>query len=120
MKEAYLYHYRAVVLDAYDGDTLTVKLDLGLKMFHITKVRLYGVDTPELRGAERQAGLDARNVVHELVKGREVLVRTHKDRKGKYGRYLAEIIFEHPDLDGPTNLSDYLVAHGHARRVDYG
>ena len=35
-----LYHYRAVVIDVYDGDTVTVDLDLG---FHVWKRgRRYG------------------------------------------------------------------------------
>ena len=32
LPEDTLYHYRAIVTDVYDGDTLTVDLDLG---FHV-------------------------------------------------------------------------------------
>lgn len=50
-----MYRYRAKVKSVYDGDTCTVDIDLG---FHITlrdiKVRLYGVDTPELRGGTKE------------------------------------------------------------------
>jgi len=50
-----LYYYRARVTKVYDGDTITVDIDLG---FHVglksEKIRLYRIDTPEVRGPERE------------------------------------------------------------------
>lgn len=110
----FLYHYKAVVIDLYDADTLTLDIDLGLGAWRRgEKVRLARVDAPELRGEERTAGLVARDYVRGMLLGKEVIIRTIKDRSGKYGRYIAEIQY------GEINLSDHLVKEGHAEYKNY-
>jgi len=114
-----LYHYRACVTEVYDGDTCTVNIDLGLNTwFHGEKVRLYRINTPELRGEERPRGLLARDFLRGLIDGKEILLQTIKDRREKYGRYLAEIWLS----DGTgcwVNINDRMVSDGHARYQDY-
>ena len=85
--------YRGIMLYWYDGDSPTIDIDLGFDIWmRNQKVRLYGVDTPELRGEEREDGIYVRDIVREWCQpGSEILIRTHKDQKGKYGRWLAEI-----------------------------
>ncbi|NQX76923.1 MAG: thermonuclease family protein [Gilvibacter sp.] len=73
------------------------------------KLRLYGIDTPELRGAEREDGLRVRDIVREMILGKDVEIHSYKDKQGKYGRYLATII-----VDG-VNVNEWLVAQGHAQ-----
>ena len=56
--EASLYHYRAVVTDVYDGDTVTVDVDLGFHVWvHGEKIRLAHIDAPERKGATKAEGL---------------------------------------------------------------
>jgi micrococcal nuclease len=86
-----MFTYKARVIDVYDGDTITVLADLG---FHTTvklKLRLFGINTPELRGPSREAGLVARDRVNGLVMGKDIIIKTRKDRQEKFGRWLAEI-----------------------------
>ena len=112
-----LYRYKAIVTRVVDGDTLDLLLDLGCSTLRKERVRLYGIDTPESYGAKRcKAGFEAKEKVQELMtddKGdyKEVLVRTHK--KGKYGRYLAQIWF----MQGTKKieLNKYLVKNGYAK-----
>ena len=53
-----LYHYVADVTAVYDGDTITVDLDLGLGVWrHDQTIRLWKIDTPELHGPDRDRGL---------------------------------------------------------------
>ncbi|TXE06393.1 thermonuclease family protein [Seonamhaeicola algicola] len=73
------------------------------------KLRLYGIDTPELRGSEREAGLVVRDIVRELILNKEVEIHSYKDKQGKYGRYLANIIVNGVDLN------QWLVDNGHAK-----
>ena len=48
------YLYKATVTEVYDGDTITVDIDLGLNVWLKDQtLRLLGIDTPELRGEER-------------------------------------------------------------------
>ena len=112
--EKSLYHYKAKVTDAYDGDTITVTIDLGLKTFIIgEKIRLHRINAPEIRGKERTKGLKSRDFLRGLVLDKEVFIKTIKDRKGKYGRYLGEIYL--PDEKGKlTNVNDLLVENGFA------
>lgn len=111
-----LYHYRAIVTRVYDGDSITADIDLGLGVWlRGQKLRLWGIDTPELRGDEREDGLAARAfLVNELGgedaidAGSKVILETHKDKAGKYGRWLATIWL------GGRNVNEALVAAGHA------
>jgi len=91
-----MYEYEAVITDVYDGDTVTATVDLGFD-HHMgnTKLRLLGIDTPELRGGtarNKKKAREARDYLRSLILGNKVLIRTVRDTKGKYGRYLA-IIF---------------------------
>lgn len=118
MKEN-LYHYRAVVTDVYDGDTCTVNIDLGLSTWvQGEKLRLYRINAPELRGVERPEGLISRDFLREQIDGKEILIQTIKDRKGKFGRYLAEIWLPR-EGDDPININDLLVEKGFAVYKDY-
>jgi micrococcal nuclease len=114
-----LYRYKAVVRSVYDGDTCTVDIDLGLKTWiHGEKLRLYRIDAPEVRGAAREAGLRARDFLRSQIDDKEIYIQTIKDRKGKYGRYLAEIWLE-DENGGAVNVNDLMVAQGHAVYREY-
>lgn len=114
---AKLYYYAAVVTDVYDGDTMTVDLDLGLGIWrHEQKIRLWRVDTPEVRGESRQEGIRVRDMVRDLVLNKRVLLRTildkrGQDRTGKYGRLLGEVLV--PNERGALiNVNDLLLGLG--------
>lgn len=123
MKE-HLYHYRAEVQSVYDGDTCTLDIDLGLGVWQRgEKIRLARINTPELRGEERPQGLLAADFVRDLLMpdgqlGKEIWISTEKDKKGKYGRYVAEIWLEVADGE-IINLNDALVEAGHAEYKEY-
>ena len=105
-----MYNYKAKIIDVYDGDTVTAMVDLGFLHFQEMKLRLYGIDTPELRGEEREQGIIVRDILREMVLGKEVTIRSYKDKQCKYGRYLANIILE----DG-LEVNQWLVDNGHAK-----
>lgn len=116
-----LYVYNAKIVYAYDGDTVTASVDLGFHFaFNKQKLRLYGIDTPELRGDTLEAARAARDRLKELVLDKEVLIETFKDSKGKYGRYLAKVWFKlQPDDESYVCLNDRLVEEGHAVYREY-
>lgn len=117
-KDAELYHYVAEVQSVYDGDTCRVDIDLGLGIWlRDEKLRLSRINAPEVTGATKSAGLASRDVLRELILGRTVIVETIKDKRGKYGRYLAEIWLE--ENGGFTNINDELVRQGHAVYQEY-
>lgn len=98
----------AKVLRVIDGDTVDVAIDLG---FHITKterLRLLGIDAPEMKGATREAGLAAQKFLEVLIGGEAVIVETVRDRTDKYGRYLATLWVEE------TCVNATMIETGHA------
>ncbi len=117
--EKTLYYYRAHVSEVYDGDTITVNIDLGLKTFiNGEKVRLHRINTPEVRGVQREEGLKSRDFLRGLILDKDIYLETIKDRKGKYGRYLGEIYL--PDERGKlVNINDLLVKEGFALYHEY-
>ena len=104
------FYYEAKITHVYDGDSITCDLDLGMGVWlHGQKIRLMNIAAPEVRGDERIEGLEARDHLRSLlyprgVNDETVLLRTHKDRRGKYGRWLAEILGERDGVMG--NLHD--------------
>jgi micrococcal nuclease len=116
--ELKLYQYKAVVVYVYDGDTIRVDIDLGLKTWVRTEaIRLSRINAPELRGPERPQGLLARDFLKELILDKEIILETIKDTKGKYGRYIGEIWIE-KDSEW-KNASDMMVSSGHAVYAQY-
>lgn len=108
-----MYEYRARISDVYDGDTFTAVVDLGFHVALERKFRLAGIQAPELRGTEKEAGRLARDFLRGLVDGLEVRLRTFKDRTEKYGRYLADIL-----LPDGRSAADELVKEGLAVHWD--
>jgi micrococcal nuclease len=114
-----LYYYAADVTAVYDGDTITVNLDLGLGIWRNGQtIRLWKIDTPELRGPEKADGLRVRDMVRDLILDKSILLRTILDKRGtdstgKYGRLLGEVLV--PNARGALiNVNDLLLGLGSA------
>lgn len=114
-------HRFATVTDVYDGDTVTADIELGYGIIlKDQKLRLYGINTPEVRGSEKVDGLVTRDVVRDLILHKRVVLDPHNFQKGKYGRWLATIWYK-PDSDGTTwiNLNAWLIKSGFGRAASY-
>lgn len=112
--EDQLYCYRARVVSVYDGDTVRADIDLGLSTWiKNEKLRLARIDAPELRGEDREAGIAARDFLRDMILGKEIIVETIKDRKGKFGRYLANLWLKN-EAGEFSNINDLMVQEGHA------
>ena len=122
--EENLYHYRAELVSAYDGDTVRINFDLGLGVWiRNTPIRLYGINAPEVRGSSRSAGIKSRDFLRAVLKDSEIIVKTHRDKKGKYGRWLADILIKGKGgwcpQDEWCNVNVYMVHSKHAVFKDY-
>lgn len=109
-----LYSYQARVVRVIDGDTIVVNIDLG---FRISKneehLRLEGIDTPEVRGDEREAGLKSKAFVEEWVRKNGHVIYLRTTQQGKYGRWLA-YLWESPEMigDRSKSLNQLLLSEG--------
>jgi len=109
-----LYEYKAEIIAVYDGDTVTADIDLGFNTWRRDeRLRLSGINAPEVRGKQRSEGLVSRDALREKILGKEVIICTIRDKKGKYGRYLVEI-----HLEG-LNINGWLVDNEYAVYKDY-
>lgn len=108
-----MYKYNAKVTQVYDGDTITVEIDLGFKIVFELKLRLARINTPEIRGKEKVEGKIVRDIVREMILDKMVVI--HTDKKGKFGRYIAEVFVKDHRMT-LFNLNDWLVANNHAEK----
>ena len=96
------YFYEATLVRVIDGDTIDVELDLGFGISYKTRLRLYGINCPEIN---TEKGKKARTFVESVLTNRKFYVKTIKDRKGKYGRYLAIIfIIDNGDMESLNKM----------------
>ena len=108
-----MYEYSAEVKKVYDGDTITVDFDLGFGIIlRKQKIRLVGINAPEVRGKQREAGLKTRDSLRARILGKTVTIKTSKDKKGKYGRWLGEVYIK------DENINQWLLNEGLASEYD--
>jgi len=89
------YTYAAEVTRVVDGDTLWVVADLGFNVQTRCKLRLHGINAPEL---DTKRGLDAKGFVAEKLADADFVI-TRTFGTDKYARYLADIYY----LPGETD-----------------
>jgi micrococcal nuclease len=108
------YQYSATVVSIYDGDTITAMVDLGFGVQVKQKLRLARINTPEVKGSQREQGVASRDYLITLVPvGSQIDIRTIRDSQEKYGRYLAEV------FKGDICVNDLLVQAGMASYKSY-
>lgn len=109
-----MYQYKAVIKSVYDGDTCTAIVDLGFTVSVEVKFRLFGIDTPELKGgtpATKAAGQKAKERVKQLVEGKTVFLDSYQGSDA-FGRWLCIIRLP----DATVSINQLLLDEGHAIR----
>jgi micrococcal nuclease len=125
-----IYIYKASLIRVVDGDTVELVIDQGFSDFTEQKMRLYGIDSPEMR---TNAGKALTNALRsQYPEGSKLAVQSiegpkKKQFQDKYGRYLAIIYDEKPESPreitngqkilevAPTSLNARLIVEGHAK-----
>ena len=109
-----VFVYSATVTSVYDADTITCDIDCGFGVvLKKQKIRLYGLNAPEVRGESRELGIISRDKLREKILNKKINLKTIKDKKGKYGRYLGIIYFE------TENINNWLVENNLAVKAEY-
>ena len=100
------------VLHVLDGDTLSVNIQVWLGQSIQTKLRIDGIDTPEMKGkcdSEISKAKEARQEIIKLINGNKISV--YNIRNGKYaGRVLAQV----KTTEG-LDLAEHMIKKGLAR-----
>ena len=115
-----MYEYRCTIVRWVDGDTVDVQVDLGFTITANQRVRLAGIDTPEMHSTnadERaKAGLSRFYAQSIAPVGAAVMVATAKARADdKYGRWLAKITL----ADG-RDVATTMIGAGFGKPYDGG
>ena len=121
------YEFPVVISRIVDGDTVDARIDIGFKIVYEERIRLLGLDTPESftsNKKEKVLGMAAKARMKELIdqanvlpkkRGKkDVVLKTSKDGKGKFGRILGEIWVNSNTGEG-VNVNQTLIDEGHAR-----
>jgi endonuclease YncB( thermonuclease family) len=89
-----VYVYKARLKRVVDGDTVILDISEGFGQWLTDeRCRLAGIDAAELHGETKLLGEAARDYLVQLLPpvGQFLLVRSIKDRRCKWGRYMVEI-----------------------------
>lgn len=102
------YRYNAIIDRVVDGDTVVVILDLGFRANMKLSIRLYGIDTPELKNPNNKGKIAKKYLQDRLPQNTQVVINTFKNKYDKYGRWLGEIWID------SENINQTLIKEGHA------
>ena len=97
-----LYCYRAKLIRCVDGDTIWLEIDHGFHTFSRRSVRLARINTPEIRGEEKEEGLKAMFFVEDVLLNCSQIV-VQSSNIDNFGRAIGEVWADQ------NNLSDLLV-----------
>lgn len=113
-----MYTYKCKILNVVDGDTIDIEIDLGFSISIKERVRLQGVNTPEVYGkkaaTEGEEGRSASSVTkrwfEDRTTGHFIYESIKYDAKDKYGRALGYIVW----VDGNMreSLNESLIQRG--------
>lgn len=108
------YNYWAKIVKVVDGDTVDVLVDVGFHMQAQIRIRLLGVDTPEIFGVKRntpeyKAGVAARDYLKGIIPhGTWIELSAYAANAGgkreKYGRWLGMLHVE------GVNVNELMIA----------
>jgi len=111
-----MYEYSCTVERVVDGDTIDVVLDLGFDILYRSRVRLYGIDTPESRTRdkdEKARGKMASAFLKEAIEGgNKIVIQTKlKDSRGKFGRVLGNVVVDEENINQSMIDANLAVAY---------
>lgn len=114
-----MYRYAVKVTRVVDGDTVDVDIDLGFGVWmKKQRIRMYGIDTPESRTRdleEKKYGLAAKKFLTGMLDDEAgIILKTHKDKEGKFGRILGELWRTTNYAD--QSINEYMIEKHHAVR----
>ena len=102
------YNFRVTkIVKVLDGDTIDVLIDLGFDLFKKERVRIAGVDTPEMK----------KHLEDTIAGDEELTIRTElKGGMGKYGRLLGWLYVG----EDTVSLNEQMITEGYAWEYDGG
>lgn len=108
-----MFEYKINILRVVDGDTVDARVDLGFKVHHNIRIRIYGLNTPETRTRdleEKKRGLAAKERLKEMVSDADkIILKSHG--VGKFGRCLGSLLMSTGNEE--FDVAEKLISEGH-------
>jgi endonuclease YncB( thermonuclease family) len=115
------YTYAATIERVIDGDTLLVLVEAGFRIIMRDRLRLRGIDCPEVGTPE---GDRAKRYVEKfLPSGSVIVLKSHKDKTDQHGRFVVDVFYKQGVEDAReiikdgTYLNQELLDKGYAVRM---
>lgn len=106
-----LYFYKGIVTRHYDGDTPTIAIDMGFNLAFTSRVRMAGINAPEITSKDPAVyakAIQALQTLQGLIPiGMQVIVQTHI--LDNYGRVLGTIW---QSQKSTTSVNDLMLQSG--------
>ena len=115
--------YRAKVVDVYDGDTVTIVI-FNKFGFEKHKLRLYGIDTPEMKPSKNLPNREEHIRKAHLAKDKLIerinnkIVQVDINGYDKYGRLLGTIYIK--SCYSKENINQYMLNNNYGYAYDGG
>lgn len=105
-----LYWYGFKLKRVIDGDTIVGDIDLGFNMFiNDQHIRVAKVNTPEVRGKEKEEGLKVKSSVEGVLEA-ATEIRIHTTERDSFGRVIADVYVRH-HTESWMSIADFLIAN---------
>jgi endonuclease YncB( thermonuclease family) len=108
-----IYNYKGTVTKHYDGDTPTICVQLGWGLSFTSRVRMAGINAPEINSTNpvmKQKAFESLNYLESLIPiGSEVFIQGHIF--DNYGRLLGTIYKSASDT---VSINELMVENGMA------
>jgi len=108
-----MYEYNAELIRVIDGDTVDCWIDLGFDIRIQERVRLAGINAPEVRTRdleEKAKGLKSKEWLISALSEENtsfIITTNNFNRTGKYGRTIGTIL-----LKNGTNINELMLQEG--------
>jgi micrococcal nuclease len=98
------YVYKAKVTHLVDGDTFDAIVDLGMNVHIKARIRVLGINTPEIRGENKEEGFRSKFFVANMLErtDNEVILQSHS--QDSFHRWLCDVYI------GDDNLAEKLLS----------
>ena len=110
-----LFIYKAKLIKIIDGDTVDALIDLGFNVWVEKRIRLAGINTPEVRTKdkiEKEKGFLAKERLSEMISESNNEFHVISHGVGKYGRCIGEIFINN------QSVNEQLLLEGQAEKYE--
>lgn len=110
-----MYQYNAKLQHVVDGDTVDLIVDLGFMVSVLVRFRLEGINAPELKGDQLEAGKASKAYLTSLLADAQSgIINVDSRGRDKYGRWVARLQYASLTTCEVVDVCQRMVSDGFA------